>query len=239
MIYYFTGTGNSQYVAQQLAQALDMEIGSLVGVEKPVEAERYIVVSPIYAWLLPEMVERFLKRLARRSRPIYLVVTCGDNVGRAIEKLKLPLVGAYSVIMPNNYVIGMDIDSKELQAKKLAQAKPVIAAIARDISAGIGREDYEKGRWAWHFGSAAGRLFRRLARSTRYFRAESTCILCERCVKNCPSQAIARKAQRILWIKSQCEMCLKCFHACPVNAIQYGKMTQNKSQYTIPTHLLK
>ena len=50
MIYYFSGTGNSRYVAKQLARTLNDQAIGLVGVEKISDDKIIIVVCPIYAW---------------------------------------------------------------------------------------------------------------------------------------------------------------------------------------------
>lgn len=235
MIYYFSGTGNSQYVAEQLAKALDDQATSLVGVEDIPDDKTIIVVCPIYAWLVPSIVMEFLRRLKLATyQDLYLIVTCGDNVGKAIERVKreVPLAGVYSLIMPNNYVIGFDIDSIPEQTAKIMKAEGEIIKIANEISQGLRRERYEKGRFAWYFGSTAGRLFQRFARSTKHFYAQENCIGCGRCARDCPVEAIELSNGRPLWRKPECQMCLGCLHACPVEAIQYGKATRKKGRYT-------
>lgn len=235
MIYYFSGTGNSRYVAHRLAEELETEATSLVEVEEISFDRTIIVVSPIYAWLVPQIVMDFLRslRLSADQR-LYLVVTCGDNVGKAIEVVKqeMTLAGAYSIIMPNNYVIGFDIDPVAEQTRKIRQANIRIKQIANQISQGLRREDYEKGRFAWYLGSSAGKLFQRFARSTGSFYAEDHCITCGQCVSDCPVEAIAMGDQRPKWIEPTCQMCLRCLHACPVEAIQYGRSTRTKGRYT-------
>ena len=62
MILYFSGTGNSKFVAQRIADALGDEIVNLndrikSGDTSPVETgERLIVVTPTYAWRIPRVV---------------------------------------------------------------------------------------------------------------------------------------------------------------------------------------
>ena len=235
MIYYFSGTGNSRYVAEQLAKRLNDQTISLVGVEEISDDKTIIVVCPIYAWLVPSIVMEFLrKKKLAPDQKLYLALTCGDNVGKAIERVKreISLDGAYSIIMPNNYVIGFDIDPLPEQTEKILKAEGEIKKIAHEISQGLRRERYEKGRFAWYFGSVAGRLFQRFARSTKHFYSQDHCISCGRCARDCPVEAIELIEGRPVWHKPECEMCLGCLHACPVEAIQYGKSTRKKGRYT-------
>jgi NAD-dependent dihydropyrimidine dehydrogenase PreA subunit len=37
--------------------------------------------------------------------------------------------------------------------------------------------------------------------------------------------------------QSDCSGCLACYHVCPHHAINFGKMTQKKGQYTLPKDL--
>ena len=241
MVYYFSGTGNSRFVARELARLLADDVRELPVSEKITDQRPVVVVCPIYAWLVPEIVMTFLRRLGEKDIAIHLVVTCGDNVGRAIERVKqvVPLVSAHSVIMPNNYVIGFDIDSPAVQTEKINQAKGEIERIAQDIKQAKRVERYEKGRWAWHFGSLAGWLFQRFARGTSKFYADSACIGCEMCQRDCPVGAIQMADGRPKWLAPTCQMCLRCLHACPVEAIQYGKSTRKKGRYTYDKYLAK
>ncbi|MFQ6938671.1 MAG: EFR1 family ferrodoxin [Oscillospiraceae bacterium] len=66
MILYFSGTGNSKYVAKRIADALGDEIVNLNARIKasdtsPVETdERLIIVTPTYAWRIPRVVRDWL-----------------------------------------------------------------------------------------------------------------------------------------------------------------------------------
>lgn len=59
MILYFSGTGNSKYVAQRMAEALNQSLLSMNDRIRshdtsPVETdERLVIVTPTYAWRSP------------------------------------------------------------------------------------------------------------------------------------------------------------------------------------------
>ena len=66
MILYFTGTGNSRYVAQRIAERMGDEahcINDKIREKdtRPMKADgSLIVVAPTYAWRLPRMVVEWL-----------------------------------------------------------------------------------------------------------------------------------------------------------------------------------
>ena len=90
MIFYFSGTGNSNYVAKRIADALGDEIVNLndrikAGDTSPVETdERLIIVTPTYAWRIPRIVRDWLlKTELRGARLAWFVMTCGSEIGSA------------------------------------------------------------------------------------------------------------------------------------------------------------
>ena len=93
MILYFSGTGNSKYVAKRIADALG---DALVNLNDRIKAsdtssvetgERVIIVTPTYAWRIPRVVRDWLRstelRGAKRS---WFVMTCGSEIGRRRTK---------------------------------------------------------------------------------------------------------------------------------------------------------
>lgn len=62
MVLYFTGTGNSRYIATRISEALGDELLSMndrikAGDTLPVASgERLVIVTPTYAWRIPRIV---------------------------------------------------------------------------------------------------------------------------------------------------------------------------------------
>ena len=81
MIFYFSGTGNSAWVARQLAEGQNEELFSIaVEIDKNKEyklreGEKVGFVFPVYAWGPPEIVLRFIRRL-KMTKPEYLFFVC-------------------------------------------------------------------------------------------------------------------------------------------------------------------
>ena len=66
MVLYFTGTGNSRYLARRIAEGLEMPLFDLnacikAGDTAPVQTGRDVVlVTPTYAWRIPRVVSEWL-----------------------------------------------------------------------------------------------------------------------------------------------------------------------------------
>ena len=69
MVLYFTGTGNSRYLARRIAEGLEMPLYDLnacikAGDTAPVQTGRDVVlVTPTYAWRIPRVVSEWLGNL--------------------------------------------------------------------------------------------------------------------------------------------------------------------------------
>jgi flavodoxin len=64
MIYYFSGTGNSKWVAEQLASKTADIAVNMVGlsVVPSIDDQTLGIVFPIYVWGVPEPVLEFVKK---------------------------------------------------------------------------------------------------------------------------------------------------------------------------------
>lgn len=92
MIFYFSGTGNSAWVARQIAKAQQEELLAIA--EEINKNKEYVLkdgekvgfVFPVYAWGPPGIVLRFIRQLKMKN-PEYLffVCTCGDDTGRTAQ----------------------------------------------------------------------------------------------------------------------------------------------------------
>lgn len=239
MIYYFSGTGNSEWVAKELARLTfdtaesitsfpkDGPFSLFHGKNKPIG-----LVFPIYAWNVPNPMMQFAQKLASQGSYHFAVCTCGDDAGYSMRKLHkvFPLQSCYSISMPNNYILGYDVDSSTVEKKKIDAAKLRIQKISEDIK--LKKKVYEvhEGKSPGFKTNIISFLFQHFARSTKPFYVEESCNGCRLCEKNCPSGTITVKDNRPVWGK-ECYQCLSCIHRCPKKAIQYGKSTAKKGRY--------
>jgi flavodoxin len=243
MIYYFTGTGNSLYVAQRLAELTGTGLASIAeimgGRPMPAEDEVTGIVYPIYGWGAPKMVLDFTENFIGTGGYMFSVCTCGDDAGHAMKRLEKALGrkldSAFSITMPNNYISlpGFDVDSEADAKQKLLDAEGRIAEIAEIVK---GRKS---GVYDVHEGGAGAMksaivtpLFAAFATSDRSFYAEDACTGCKKCEGVCPTRNI-RVDEKPVW-GGNCTCCLACLHHCPVRAIQRGKGTKTKGRFINP-----
>lgn len=251
MIFYFSGTGNSLYVAKSIAKNIGDDYTSIASIiNNPSEEYVYCLkeneaigfVFPTYAWAAPKVVEAFLDKLILKNYKdnyIYSVATCGGNSGhllKAFEKLikekNISLNSGFVVRMPNNYIVSSDIDNEKITEEKLSKAKDYIEYIIENI----------KNRKSNVFESVntfydkpltkiVSPLFNKFAlNNTKKFYANNKCISCGLCEKICVSNTIKVNGKP-KW-GDKCTQCLACINWCPVKAIQYGKGTEKRQRYT-------
>lgn len=92
MVVYFTGTGNSRYVAQRIAAALGDELLSMNDRIKAEDTssvktdERMVIVTPTCAWRIPRPVENWLRRTEfPGTKQAWFVMTCSGKIGNAAK----------------------------------------------------------------------------------------------------------------------------------------------------------
>ncbi len=248
MICCFSGTGNSRAIAETLArQTADSVslIGNTPAAAELKENEPLGLVFPVYAWGMPRIVGKFLKNLnisAAGTPPyIYMVCTCGDDIGRtdrlvarALRKKGQILSAAWSVVMPNTYTAlpGFDTDPEDVAKNKLSAARERVNGIAALINKRTrGIKDVKPGALPWTKTYILRPLFNAFLISPRQFRHTAACIGCRKCAAACPLQNISPTVEgKPSWGKN-CTACLACYHICPLHAINHGRSTRGKGQW--------
>ena len=250
MIFYFTGTGNSLYVAHKIADGLNDEILSMSDCLNNMslsftiaENERIGFVFPTYFRGMPTIVLDFLKKFYLQNynnHYVYAVCSGGGisgntlhSFGRKLVRYGVTLHAAFEVTMPSNFVLFADmLKSEEDITEVLENADFEIKNIIRDISENkhiCPKSDLRK--WAISFVSYP---FYKYDRSTKPFHVSNTCTGCCLCAKHCPCRVITMQDKRPVWIKDKCTECFRCLHHCPAQAIQYGKKTKTRGRYVNP-----
>ena len=250
MIFYFSGTGNSKHVAEQLAAMLGER---LVAIAEAVaegtltfalaEGESVGWVFPTYSWGPAPVAADFASRVQLQGccdhTYCYMVTTCGDEVGETVTMFakslgNIRLKAAFSVQMPNNYILlpGFDVDDKALERSKVEASAARIKAVAEAIAAQREIIDVVVGPWRRLKSRLIYPLFRRFAMSDKAFAANAdVCTRCGLCACVCPANNITLDGGSLPRWHGNCTMCLSCIHRCPVRAIEYGKATRSKGRY--------
>lgn len=244
MIVYFSGTGNTRFVALRLAELLgDRDVAMDVASETPAVNEigqRMVWCFPTYSWGVPPVVVDYINKVKASGADNinhYMVTTCGDDMGltdrqwrRLIRKRGWKADGAFAVIMPNTYVLmkGFNVDPPKVAAAKVSAAPERIAEIARRIERG-GSDLLVRGGWAWVKSRIIYPWFCRFEMSPKPFHATGGCTGCGLCARSCPMHNIRMDSGEPCW-GDRCALCLRCYHICPRRAVAYGKATDGKGQ---------
>lgn len=239
MIFYFSGTGNSRWVARQLAEATaDQAVDILTVKELPelTQEKQLGFVFPIYAWGAAQPMNDFLHRMPKTGAFTFAVCTCGANAGAAMKKLPYPLDSRYSIVMPGNYIVGADVEDAAVIRRKIADAGAEIRKIAGEIQRREKAYRVTEGPTPELRSGLICKAFNKFARSTKKFYADDRCVGCGQCQRDCPVSAIHLTDGRPVW-SGECLQCLRCINSCPKQAIQFGKATENRGRYTIEKYL--
>ena len=90
MIFYFSGTGNSRYIAERISKELMDELIDInVKIKNNNKLPIYtgsdiIIVTPTYAWRIPRIVSEWLLQVELiGSKRIWFIMSCGSEIGNA------------------------------------------------------------------------------------------------------------------------------------------------------------
>ena len=244
MILYFSGTGNSKYVAKRIADALGDEIVNLNARIKasdtsPIETdERVIIVTPTYAWRIPRVVRDWLRKTELRgAKQVWFVMTCGSEIGNADKYNRefcaekgLSCMGTAQIVMPENFIAMFNAPTVEEARRIVAKAEPFIDRAIAAIRAGHMFSPPRKKLYDRIASSAVNPVFYPLFVKANPFTASDVCIGCGKCEKLCPLNNITLQNARPVW-GSNCTQCMACICYCPTRAIEYGKKSAGKPRY--------
>lgn len=247
MILYFTGTGNSEYVAERIAKELKEDAYNLFlrireNDDSPLHSEApWVVVAPTYAWRIPHILEKWLEQVPLiGSKDIYFVMTCGASIGNAgkylkslCSKIKMNYLGCYGIVMPENYIALFRTPTRD-------QAISIIEKAEKEIDQVIGymqsSEKFIEAKLTFTDKISSGivnTLFYPLFVHAKKFRVTEECISCGLCEKVCPLHNIQLLKGKPSW-GQECTHCMACICRCPKEAIEYGKHSKGLPRYTCP-----
>lgn len=248
-IYYFSGTGNSRYVAKRIQDKLgETEIVKITAAlrDNPptVAADVVGIVFPVYAWGPPNMVAQFLKRVTiKQPQYVFVVATNGGGPENALlstnnllQKKGLTVHAAFDLTMPGNFITGGNPPSPTEARALLQKQEPELTKICDMIAA---RQPHPATSVATLTGKLKTTFVHPLfllgaPKQGLKFSATTACTGCGACAKICPANNITLNSdKRPIW-QAHCEFCLACINWCPAQAIESGKATEGRNRYHHP-----
>ena len=244
MILYFSGTGNSKFVAQRIAVALGDKILNLNDRIKASDTslvetgERVIIVTPTYAWRIPRVVRDWLLRTEPRgAKRAWFVMTCGSEIGNANKynrnlcaEKAISCMGTAQIVMPENYIAMFSAPQADEAREIVAKAEPNIDCVIASIQSNQPFAPARNNLYDRFMSGPVNPIFYKFFVKADAFTVSDACIGCGQCAKRCPMNNVTLKDGKPSWGKN-CTHCMACICYCPVSAIEYGKKSVGQPRY--------
>ena len=244
IVLYFSGTGNSAYVAKGFAGRMGADCHSI---EESLDFAALLAVHdtvavcyPIYGSCVPRIMREFAQRHSSALAEKKLVILCtqmmfsGDGA-RAFARLLPGCDGnvryAEHFNMPNNisnfwlFPVG---EGERRRKQRVADRK--LERICRDMQNGIVR------RRGWsRFSTLLGKLQNTYwpaieEKQKGSFAADGDCNRCGACVGRCPVENLSLTEMGVAQ-KNDCILCYRCVNLCPQKAATVMLHAKPKRQY--------
>ncbi len=243
-LYYFSGTGNTLYLAQRLADELgDTELISITSALKSGDlspaSESVGILFPIYCFGTPNIIKEFVTKLKTTdSQYLFTAVTFGGLLSRSLKIFKkecgaagLNLQAGYAVQMPGNAISTYDRIADDKIKSFAEQLEKRVPEIAQSIKEQRTTKLETRQLFFQPLMSALhGKFIKQMPKvAAKYFTTDN-CKLCGDCVKLCPVGNISIENKKIVW-GEKCEQCMACIQWCGNEAIQLGDKTADRKRY--------
>jgi len=249
-LYVYTGTGNSLWIARQLALELreaTLEFIPYLTGDFKVVSDRVGIIFPVHIWGLPSRVVQFINHLQVKPETYLfaLAVNAGQPAATLLQLQKLmstrgkSLALGYSFVMPSNYTPWGGPGPIDAQQRLFNKAQEKVKAIAETILRGD-RKKVDRGPlwqnivFSWIYKMS----FRSVRKMDKKFWVDDRCNSCGICLSVCPTSNIEMTNEKPSWLH-RCEQCLACLQWCPQESIQYGKKTVKYPRYHHPEVILE
>ncbi|MGM9735067.1 MAG: EFR1 family ferrodoxin [Candidatus Cryptobacteroides sp.] len=238
LVFYFTATGNSLFVAKQLADNPLSIPQELKKDSLEYSADEIGFVFPDYAAAAPVIVRDFLLKARFKAEYMFSVITYGNASvcvsewwDRFARENGVSFDYVRPILMVDNYLPVFDMNEQNMIDKHTDES---LAAIISDISSrksyvepsDMGRfnEEMLDGMREFHFTMTSDRLLRLDA---------DRCVGCMTCSKVCPHGNFSM-TDNGLSFSGRCEFCLACVHSCPQKALHLERERNREARFRHP-----
>jgi len=248
LILYFSGTGNTAYLAHQFADRMGAKCLSIeadADFSAEIQAQDTIAFCyPIYGSRPPRMMREFVARYAQdlHSKRVIIFVTqvqfSGDGARSLLDSLPpdhVEVIYAEHFNMPNNvsnlWPLYRQNSPDRLEGYRL-RAMDKLDMICADIRASqVKKRGFSF--FSRFLGALQGVPWLKFSESLmgRHLKIHKNCTNCSLCVTICPTQNLEHRDGKIV-SQNQCIVCYRCVNRCPVQAITVLIHQKPKWQYT-------
>lgn len=234
MVFYFTATGNSLYVAKCLDN-YPISIAQIKNAQA-FEDDNIGIVCPVYCGEIPKTVFEFIKKSTFKTPYLYLVLTygmsesdCPEFTFNQCEKQGVTIDYIGGVRMVDNYLPAFDMNEQKQMNKNIPAQ---LEALEEDIR---NRRKYipvatDEGRKLHKRVAMMNKVFPS-ANNGSFLKITNKCVGCKICENVCPIGNITVENGHARRINKKCEFCLACIQLCPKGAISLKSERNPNARY--------
>jgi ferredoxin len=246
-MFYFSGTGNSKYIAELFCQLINAECHSIeedIEFSRLMEPENTIAFCyPVYGSRVPRIMREFAVKYREFLKDKKVIIFCTQLIfsgdGARVFTDLFPrnffkVIYAEHFLMPNNvcnfFLLSLASERKVKNYQFRAERK--ILAVCKNIKAGIIKK---RGFNVLSrlLGLPQGIFMPAIERKAMSsVRINSDCTQCGLCVSICPMNNLKNENGKIAH-NSNCVICYRCINKCPQKAITVFFHGKVKKQYKV------
>jgi len=239
--FYFSGTGNSKYIAELFAQNTN---SACLSIDEKTDFSEIIAQHgtiafcyPIYGSCVPRIMREFVSSISQLLHGKKIIIFCtqflfsGDGA-RAFSRLlpseQCTVIYTEHFRMPNNIsnFALFPIAGAEKQKKYFMRAEKKMKTVCENIEKGIVKKR------GFSFGSRLLGILQNShfpaveRKAAKDVRVRESCIGCGVCVKICPMDNLSLENKTIK-PKGNCTLCYRCVNICPnksITVLVHGKV---------------
>ena len=238
---YFSGTGNSKYIAELFSREMDAKCHSI---EENLDFDNLIVAEeniafcyPIYFSIVPRIMREFVGRYIQSLKGKKLIIFCTQQIlsgdgARAFAALfprgHVEVIYAEHFFMPSNIFPVATKQRKIVNSFACSERK--MRTVCRNINNGL-----IKKRGFGFISRALGLIQSPLAlpierKANNSVKVAESCSYCGLCVSACPMKNLTRENGGITH-NHNCTVCYRCVNMCPQKAITVVFHGKVRKQY--------